>query len=217
MLEIVRFWILRLPFSAMGSFNVNAEWEEEIAGIAAREEADLPPDGAILFAGSSSIRLWESLAEDYAPRDVINRGFGGSQMSDLIDYFDRIFPPCHPRQVIIYSGGNDLDVGVTADQVAKSFSMLCEMLAEALPEMKIALIGLAPNPERWSQREEQLRLIELTSDYCLRKGHDFIDVWTPMMGEDGLPSRDLYVEDRLHMNAAGYAMWKRIVEPYLID
>jgi hypothetical protein len=169
----------------------------DIADIAAREEADLPLDGAILFAGSSSIRLWESLAEDYPSKDVINRGFGGSQMSDLIDYFDRIFPPSRPRQVVIYSGGNDLDVGVTAGQVAKNFTTLCKMLVEALPDTKIALIGLAPNPERWSQREEQLRLIELTSDYCLRKGHDFIDVWTPMMGADGLPSRDLYVEDGL--------------------
>ena len=201
----------------MRFFDVNDEWEDEIAAIETRESANPPKEGAILFAGSSSIRMWETLTEDFPSKDVINRGFGGSQMSDLVRHFDRIFLPSNPRQVVIFSGGNDLDAGVSPDQVAGNFAAVCEMLAAALPETKIALIGIAPNPDRWSQRNEQQRLIQLTSDDCVQNGHDFIDVWTPMIGEDNLPSRDLYLEDRLHMNAVGYAMWKGIVAPYLID
>lgn len=200
----------------MRFFGVNDEWEDEIAAMEAREKENPPKEGAILFAGSSSIRLWETLADNFPSKDVINRGFGGSQMSDLIRHFDRIFLPNKPRQVVIFSGGNDLDVGVTPEEVAANFAMLCDMLAVALPETRITLIGIAPNPDRWSQRERQLGLIKLTSDYCAQNGHDFIDVWTSMLGDDGLPSRDLYLEDRLHMNAAGYVMWREIVEPYLI-
>jgi lysophospholipase L1-like esterase len=156
-------------------------------------------------------------AKDFPTKDVVNRGFGGSQISDLIRHFDRIFLPNNLRQVVIFSGGNDLALGVSADQVTRDFTTVCEMLAAALPKTKVALIGIAPNPERWSQREVQLGLIKLPSDCCARNGHDFIDVWTSMMGADGLPSRDLYVEDRLHMNAVGYVMWKEVVGPYLID
>ncbi len=193
----------------------NSHWEEEVAALEAREKAAPVPEGGILFTGSSSIRMWKTLAKDFPERPVFNRGFGGSQISDLIGYFDRLVTPGHPRKIIVYSGTNDLSSGESAEQVLADWAMLCGMIERALPSTKIALIGAAPNPARWDQREEQQRFNALAAAFCARQGYDYIDVWTPMLGADGSPSRDIYLKDRLHMNAAGYAMWRKIVGPYL--
>lgn len=161
------------------------QWEYEIRAIEAKAANDPSIEPPILFAGSSSIRMWATLAVDFAPKAVVNHGFGGSQMSDLILYFDRIFLSLNPRQIVIFSGGNDLDEGVPVEEVAQNFATICERLKMALPQTKITLIGITPNPDRWSQREIQRQLIALTSDYCQRNGHGFIDVWTPMMDATG--------------------------------
>ncbi|MCF3648930.1 SGNH/GDSL hydrolase family protein [Synoicihabitans lomoniglobus] len=195
----------------------NAKWEQEISAIEQREAETPPPANGIVFTGSSSIRLWKTLAEDFPHHPVVNRGFGGSQISDLIGYFDRVVVPTHPRQVVVYSGTNDISGGESAEQVLADWATLCGMIEVALPGTKIALIAAAPNPARWSQRAEQSRFNALAAAYCARNGYDFIDVWTPMLGADGTPSRDIYVDDKLHMNAAGYVMWRAIVAPYLID
>ena len=194
---------------------LNPHWETEIAGIEAREAESPVPMHGILFTGSSSIRLWKTLAEDYPDQPVINRGFGGSQISDLIAYFDRVVLPGAPRQIIVYSGTNDINAKESAEQVFADWAMFCGMVEQSLPGTKIALISAAPNPARWEQRETQERFNALAAAFCARQGYDFIDVWTPMMGEDGTPSRDIYVDDKLHMNAAGYALWRGIVGAYL--
>ena len=146
---------------------------------------------------------------------VINRGFGGSELSDLIGYFDRVVKPGAPRMILIYSGTNDLTNHEAPEQVFADLATLCGMISAALPGTRIAYISAAPNPSRWNQREAQQRLNALAAAYCARQGHVFIDVWTPMLGDDGLPSRDIYLADKLHMIAAGYALWTRIIGPYL--
>ncbi|WP_221031358.1 SGNH/GDSL hydrolase family protein [Actomonas aquatica] len=209
--------LLALVFgnAALAAEPLNPHWEEEVAGIEAREQKAPVPAGGILFTGSSSIRLWKTLAADYPELPVINRGFGGSQISDLIAYFDRLVLPWKPRQIVVYSGTNDISDGEAAEQVLADWAMLCGMIERELPGTRIALIAAAPNPARWAQRETQERFNTLAAAFCARNGYDFIDVWTPMLGPDGEPSRDIYVEDKLHMNAAGYAMWREIVAPYL--
>lgn len=194
---------------------VNPRWENEVAAIEKQEAAVAAPVGGILFTGSSSIRLWRTLAEDFPAHAVINRGFGGSQVSDLIGYFDRLVVPAAPRQIVVYAGTNDLNGGETPEQVLADVATMCGMIRRALPGAKVAFIAAAPNPARWAQREAQERFNALLAAYCARYGHAFIDVWTPMLGEDGTPSRDLYVADKLHMNAAGYALWREVVGPYL--
>jgi lysophospholipase L1-like esterase len=194
---------------------VNRHWEKDIAAIEQREAAAPSPSGGILFTGSSSIVLWKTLAADFPGLPVINRGFGGSEISDLIGYFGRIVKPGAPRLIVIYSGTNDLTNHEAPEQVFADLATLCGMISRELPSTKIAYIAVAPNPARWAQREAQRKLNALAAAYCARNGHTFIDVWTPMLGDDGLPSRDLYVADKLHMNAAGYALWTRVVGPYL--
>ncbi len=201
--------------TAVATEPINRHWEDEITGIEHRE-VDAPlAEGGILFTGSSSIRLWKTLAADFPGVDLANRGFGGSQISDLIGYFDRVIVPGRPRQIVIYSGTNDLDSGESAEHVLADFATLCGMIERALPGTKIALISCAPNPARWEQREEQEKFNTLAAAYCDRMGYDFIDVWTSMLGEDGEPSRDIYVDDKLHMNQDGYVMWRELVGGYL--
>lgn len=194
---------------------INPHWQEEILGIEQRELLQPMPAGGILFTGSSSIRLWQTLAEDFSGVELANRGFGGSQISDLVAYFDRVVMPGSPRQIVIYAGTNDLNDGEPAEQVLADFATLCGMIERALPGTRIAFISCAPNPARWEQRPVQENFNALAAVYCARRGYDFIDVWTPMLGDDGLPSRDIYVEDKLHMNAAGYALWREVVGPFL--
>ncbi len=204
-----------LLVSAVGAEPANPRWEKPITAIEAREAATPPPAGGILFTGSSSIRMWSSLAEDFPGKPVINRGFGGSQLSDLITYFDRVIMPARPSRIVVYSGTNDISAGEPVEQVFADLATLCGMIRRDLPETTIAVISCAPNPARWNQREKQETFNTLVTAYCARYGHDYIDVWTPMLGEDGTPSRDIYLEDRLHMNAAGYAIWREVVGPYL--
>ncbi len=221
MQTVIRQWTLLVTMwagvvgTASAAEPAKPRWEEEIAGIEAREEQTPAPEHGILFTGSSSIRLWQTLAEDFPGQPVINRGFGGSQISDLIAYFDRLVRPGQPRQIVVYSGTNDIHDGESAAQVLADWAMLCGMIERELPGTKIALIAVAPNPARWEQREEQESFNAMAAAFCARNGYDFIDVWTPMLGEDGTPSRDIYVDDQLHMNAAGYAMWREIVGAYL--
>jgi lysophospholipase L1-like esterase len=195
----------------------NPRWDEATAKIAARELASPSPTGVIVFTGSSSILRWKTLTEDFPHHAVSNRGFGGSQISDIIAYFYRVVVPGNPRQVVIYSGTNDLNAGESPEHVLSDFATLVGMIRVALPETKIAFIGAAPNPTRWAQRAAQERFNAEVAAYCARYGLHYIDVWTPMLGEDGTPSRDIYVADGLHMNAAGYVIWKAVVAPYLVD
>jgi O-glycosyl hydrolase len=194
---------------------VAPQWENEIAAIERRETERPVPAKGILFVGSSSIRLWGTLAADFPGKPVYQRGFGGSQLADLIGDFDRVVVPGTPRRVIVYSGTNDLNAGKSPEHVMGDLARFCDLVAKKLPGTTIAFIGAAPNPRRWTQREDYQRFNAMAAVFCRQRGHDFIDVWRPMLGTDGLPSRDIYRDDQLHMNAAGYALWRGIVSPQL--
>jgi len=194
----------------------HAKWETEIAAFEKADRANPPKKGAILFIGSSSIRLWKSLAADFPTRDVINRGFGGSQIDDSVYFADRIVFPYAPRLIVLYAGGNDINAGKSVDQVVKDFKGFVEKVHTQLPQTQIAYISIAGNPARWAQVE---KVKAVNARIAAMAEHDpklkFIDVFTRMLGSDGLPRPEIFVADRLHMNEAGYKLWKEIVAPYL--
>ena len=132
----------------------HAKWETEIAAFEKADRANPPKKGAILFIGSSSIRLWKSLAADFPTRDVINRGFGGSQIDDSVYFADRIVFPYAPRLIVLYAGGNDINAGKSVDQVVKDFKGFVEKVHTQLPQTQIAYISIAGNPARWAQVEK---------------------------------------------------------------
>jgi len=193
-----------------------ARWEADIRAFEEADRTAPPPRGAILFIGSSSIRLWKTLASDFPDRPVINRGFGGSQLSDSIHYFDRIVLPYRPKQIVLYAGSNDIAAGEPPEQVAADFREFVALVRRALPETRVAFIAIAPNEARWSLMPQFTTANELVRQFTMADPKlSFIDVVPHMLGADGRPKPELYVDDRLHMNANGYELWTRLVRPYL--
>lgn len=193
----------------------SSKWENAIAAFEAADRTNPPPKNCIVFVGSSSIVRWKSLAEDFPGLPVINRGFGGSQLADSVNFAGRVVIPYAPRQVLVYAGGNDLNAHKPAEIVYGDFVALMEKLRAALPHTRLAYISSAPNHQRWAQVEEVKRLNALAATYCRRHGITFINVFPLMLGPDGRPKPDIFVEDGLHMNAKGYAIWREAVALHL--
>jgi lysophospholipase L1-like esterase len=193
-----------------------AKWESEIARIEKAHPAKPEDKGGIIFIGSSSIRMWSSLSEDFPKHRVANHGFGGSMISDSVQYVDRLVLPYEPRLIVMYAGGNDINAGKTPETVAADFRAFVEKVRAKLPDVQIAYISIAPNPKRWAQVEAVKQANALNAEFCSKTPKmKYIDVFSSMLGPDGLPKPDIYLKDELHMNPKGYAIWKEIVGPQL--
>ena len=212
------FWLM--VFSTWQIFAAEKDdpirWEKDIQQFEASDQTNPPPQKAILFIGSSSIRLWKTLAQDFPNRKVINRGFGGSQIEDSVYFFDRIVKPYKPRMIVMYAGGNDINAGKTPEDVFGAFTNFVGKARQALPKTRVAYISIAPNPSRWSQVEQVKAANKLIEDFTKKDSKlAFINVFSAMLGEDGKPKPDIFLKDNLHMNAKGYAIWVPIVRTYL--
>lgn len=193
-----------------------ARWEKEIRTFEEIDRVKPPPKGAILFTGSSSIRLWKTLTEDFPDHVVLNRGFGGCQLADVIHFADRVVFPYEPRQIVLYGGANDINAGKTPGRVLADFQELAGLVRGRLPHCEILFIAIAPNPARWDQVERVRLANQLVRQFTEEQPRlAFIDTFYAMLGTNGLPLPDIFVEDRLHMNPKGYTIWREIVRAYL--
>lgn len=192
-------------------------WENEILAFEAADQEEQPPEGAILFIGSSSIRGWRSLPDDFPEHEVINRGFGGSQIGDSIHYADRIVLPYRPSMIVFYAGENDIAAGKSPQEVADSFRTFVDVVREELPGTRIAFISMKPSPSRWALAEKMRQGNERIRAYASEApGVDFIDVWPDMLNAaDREPREEIFLGDKLHMNRDGYRIWIDRVRPYL--
>ena len=195
----------------------DAPFEAEIRAFEAADAKQMPPAGAVLFVGSSSIRLWTTLAEDFPDHTVINRGFGGSRIPDSARYADRIVIPYKPKTIVLYAGDNDIAAGATPEQVLADFKVFVEKVHDALPETRIHFISIKASIARWALVDKIRAANRLVSAYA--KEHSkrlaYIDIFTPMLGNDGKPRAELLVEDGLHLTPAGYELWTSIVKRHL--
>ncbi len=208
------------PVSAKGAPQIpeqvsNPAWEADMQRFEAADAQSPPPRGGVLFIGSSSIRFWDTLAQDFPGVPVINRGFGGSELRDSTWYADRIVVPYAPRQILIYAGDNDLNAGRTPQQLHADFIAFVERVRRDLPKAKIAYISNKPSPSRAQLLSVQREANTLIAAEAKRLGVDYIDIFTPMLDASGQPDESLFIEDRLHMNRAGYVIWQRVIAPYL--
>lgn len=190
-------------------------WEADMQRFEAADAQSPPPRGGVLFIGSSSIRFWDTLAQDFPGVPVINRGFGGSELRDSTWYADRIIVPYAPRQILIYAGDNDLNAGRTPQQLRADFVAFVERVRRDLPKAKIAYISNKPSPSRAQLLPVQREANTLIAAEAQRLGVHYIDIFTPMLDARGQPDESLFIEDRLHMNRAGYVIWQRAIAPYL--
>ena len=194
-----------------------ARWESAIAAFEHQDQEALPAPGGILFVGSSSIRRWD-LQQSFPDRRALNRGFGGSEVADALHYADRIILPYRPRIVVVYAGDNDIARGTTPCEVYANFKQLVSVIHERLPETRIVYIAIKPSPKRWELVHRARAANALIKAECLE--HDrlaFVDVDTPMIGDDGQPRGELFVEDKLHLSDAGYELWTQLVRPHLVE
>jgi lysophospholipase L1-like esterase len=205
------------------SFNIvraqNAPFHSEIQQFKKEDSLRFPPKNAILFLGSSSFRKWNDVQDYFPGYQIINRGFGGSSFPDAIRYFNDIVVPYHPRQIVIYEGDNDLasSNNITADSVLNRFKTLFNLIRKNLPNANIAFVSIKPSLSREKLMPEMEQANSLIQKFLqTKKNAAFIDVFHPMLNKNGTPRNDIFLEDGLHMNAKGYAIWQKVMQPYLI-
>lgn len=191
---------------------------DEIQAFKNQDNINPPPANAILFVGSSSFRKWTDVSSYFPGYTIINRGFGGSVFPDVIRYENDIIIPYHPKQVVIYCGDNDLasSDAITADSVFERFKVLFEGIRRGLPGENIVYVSIKPSPSRARLQEKMAKANLLIQTYLSIQSHAaFVDVYHKMLNPDGSIMTDIFLEDKLHMNAKGYAIWQKAIEPYL--
>lgn len=192
-------------------------FEKEILKFEKEDTSADIPGKAIVFVGSSSVRKWHSLSEDMHPIPVLNRGFGGSTLAEAIYYFPRTAQKYQPQAIVLYEGDNDLSAaGISPEQFMKLFELFVNLRDEYLPECKLYFLSIKPSPARRKYLPAMMRANRLAEDYCkLRPDIEYIDVSTAMFDEKGKIRSELFIQDRLHLNDSGYALWTKIVKKAL--
>jgi lysophospholipase L1-like esterase len=192
-----------------------ARWEKDIAAFQERDREKPPPQNAVLFVGSSSIRLWD-LSKSFPDLQAINRGFGGSQLADVAHFVPRIVLPYEPRLIVLYAGDNDIAAGKTPERVLADFRAVERAVHTKLPKIRIVYISIKPSLRRWHLIESIRKANALIEAECKKKDRlVYLDVVAPMLGKDGKPRSELFADDGLHLNAKGYALWTDLLKPHL--
>jgi lysophospholipase L1-like esterase len=191
-----------------------AVWEPEIRAFEQRDVVHPPPQNAVLFIGSSSFRKWTALAEDFQGIQVINRGFGGSELDDSTSFADRIIFPYHPRIIVLYAGDNDLAAGKSPTVVVAEYTNFVSVVDARLPHTRIVFVSIKPCLARWKLKDKIIetnrRIAAIHADNLA-----FVDVYSQMLGPDGKPRKDLLLSDGLHPDEQCYRLWASLIRPYL--
>jgi len=216
-MKIKEFLFLTILFISFGSFaqDYQNEWKDEINAFDELNGVS-PLQGGVLFTGSSSIRFWKDPAKDFNNPNILNRGFGGSQLIDLVENFDRIILQYHPTKIVIYSGDNDVQAGKSAEIVYGDFCTLYGMIKAELPDAKVYYIAIKPSLNRWSKVLEMKKANTMINEFLNTKSNAFfVDIFSPMIGLEGKPQKKWFIEDGLHMTGEGYELWTKILGPFI--
>jgi lysophospholipase L1-like esterase len=209
-------WLVALTCTVVCLHAQNpTQFESQILAYEALDQQQPPPDNPIVFVGSSSIRMWTDLPAAFPNYPAINRGFGGSTMKDLLYYFDRLVAVYEPSLVVVYEGDNDLAGGAPVDDVYEDFVTFVTLMEEQIPESDFAFISVKPSPSRAAILDKMIDLN--TRLKTLAEEHDglFMDVYERMVDEEGNPLERFFLSDNLHMNSAGYRVWRQVITPVL--
>jgi lysophospholipase L1-like esterase len=216
-LRLVLALTLLLPAgAAFAAEAVTNRYSRSIEAFEAQDAAKPPPAHPVLFLGSSSFTLWKDVGAAFPDLPVLNRGFGGSHLSDQLFFFDRVAKPYAPSKVVIYCGENDLAGGKSVEQVVADGRALFERLEAAVPNVPILYVAMKPSLARWKLWPKFQEANALFRDECAKKpNRRFVDVTAAMLGADGQPLPDIWKPDGLHMNEKGYALWVPILRKAL--
>jgi len=201
---------------AESSIPVASRFEKNVQTYEAADKLQRPPLRAILLAGDSQFFRWKTLQEDLPGYTIVNRGIDSFQFSDVIQFTDRLILPHKPRMIILHVGGNDVHNGKTPERLLADFKTFVEKIHATLPGVSIAFSSITPGPGRWDEADRRKQANGVIKDYIeTQRGLHFIDLWDAMLTPDGEPREDLWVEDRVHPNHAGYLLRVKIMRPLL--
>jgi lysophospholipase L1-like esterase len=191
-------------------------FESEVTALHAKLLLAPVASSLIVFYGSSSIRLWKSLQQDFSGYAVLNVGFGGSRLTDCVQYANRLVIPSKPAAIVIYAGENDLALGIAPETVFSSFQKLFNIFRSYSPSIPIAFVSVKPSPARLIFLGNILKLNQLVRDFLKTQPEtDYIDVFDDMLGQDHKPVLDLFVNDHIHLSPAGYQIMRRDIGEFL--
>jgi lysophospholipase L1-like esterase len=189
-------------------------FSEQIETFVVWDQKNDFPDDPILFVGSSSIRYWAT-AEAFPGHPVVNRGFGGSEISDVIHYYDQVIAPYTPAQIVLYAGDNDIARNKPAQQVFEDYRELAARVSRDFPNAELVFISIKPSKARWSVWPEMKKANDMIRDFSRDNPKlTYADLASVMLDGDGQP-KEVFVEDGLHLNEKGYLLWQQALAPYL--
>lgn len=189
---------------------------DEIRNFQKQDSISFPKQKETLFVGSSSFRMWRNVQLAFPDHTIINRGFGGSTLADVIHYADQIIFPYQPKQIVIYAGENDVAGGISPEQVSERFTNLVTLIRNKLPDAKIIYVAAKPSPSREKFQAAMISANNRIRDQISRLSHAaFVDVYALMLNANGKMRPELFGSDMLHMNEQGYAIWTAAIEAEL--
>ena len=190
----------------------HGRWEAAIRRFEEADRDDRRPRESVLFVGSSSIRMW-NLGKSFPEWASINHGFGGSQIDDSIHFADRIVWPFKPRMIVFYAGDNDIAAGKSAARVAQDYATFSKMIHDQLPNTSMIFVAIKPSIARWKLSEGMEVANAAIATQCEADDQRvFLNIWDPMLGDEGTPMKDLFLKDGLHLNAKGYGIWNDLLK-----
>ncbi|MDQ2718343.1 MAG: GDSL-type esterase/lipase family protein [Bacteroidota bacterium] len=213
------YFFLFFVIASTGAYAQQQPFYSDIQAFKNQDSIHFPLKHVILFVGSSSFTKWTDVQDYFPGFKIINRGFGGSSLPDVIRYADEIIFPYQPKQIIIYCGENDFAASdtVSVQTVFSRFKQLFQLIRVKLPDVPIAYVSMKPSPSRQKLMPKFEKGNLLIKQYLKeKKNAAFIDVYHKMLNKDGTPIKDIFIEDNLHMNAKGYHIWQKIIKPYLL-
>jgi lysophospholipase L1-like esterase len=208
--------VLSLFLSIQLLFGQGIPFQQEVDNRAKEIDSTGWDKGSVVFTGSSSIRMWKNLQEQFPEVAIINTGFGGSQAIDLINHLDQTVLKYDPSKVFIYEGDNDINSGKEASEIMEDLDVIVTKIHIKYPFAIVNLIVAKPSPSRWQSKQSYIVLNDLIRQYATtHKDVNIVNVWDIMLDDSGKPRNDIFLGDDLHMNEKGYELWKEIFTPFL--
>lgn len=205
---------LSLPLSAQDK--ADNKWEDAIQTFEKYDQHNAIEPGGNLFVGSSTITRWKDISNYFPDHRVINRGFGGSQFSDLLLFVDRIIVPYKPSKVFVYEGDNDIASGKEPEDIVRQAKELNELIKKKLPKTEVIFLSAKPSITRWNLKESYETYNSLLRAYATKtRKTRYADIWTPLLDSQGNLRPEVYADDKLHLNAKGYRALQPVISPLL--
>lgn len=196
------------------TFSQQVPFQDEVNQLTAKIDSMGWEKGSIVFTGSSSIRMWKNLQEEFPNAQIINTGFGGSQASDLLTHLEALVLRYEPIAVFIYEGDNDVNAGKSPEVIMKDLDQILQQLHGNRDGISVYFIGAKPSPSRWQLKAEYEAFNKALEGYTGGMiNASYVNVWNPMLDASGNPRPELFLGDMLHMKPEGYKIWKEQMSP----